>query len=264
MTIKMYSLQPNSIEDLSRDPLPMVLSTWHGNRLALPATGTHFGYVFQGHPKLSHHGDTESYTLHPGMYFSLPGAGQIGREANSPDDPGHSSGIVVTRLAHHGVFSLGGPIESTGRFAYINEGTNSLLIPPTYRGDPCLHALFFPPYVDQTLHTHPSYRIGIVVSGNGECETPDGIMALVPGTGLVIPTNDSHKFRTGASPLAMVMFHPDSDIGFTHQHNPMLNRTFVAGVSAAQLPELQTKLSAQQEKAIAVGADDPNTGNATP
>ncbi len=167
------------------------------------------------------------------MYFCLPGAGKIDGE--------DSSGIVFTCLNFNGMFSLGGPIEPTGRLAYINGGTNSLLIPPLVLGDPCLNAMYFPAGINQTLHTHPSFRLGIVVAGSGSFETPETEICVEAGTIFIIPADCLHKFRTGESLLTVVVMHPDSDTGFTHQNNPMLNRTMVEGVSAANLPQIQTK-----------------------
>jgi AraC-like ligand binding domain len=175
-----------------------------------------------------------SYGLHPGMYFSLPHPGHLQGE--------QSSGIVITSLNYQGMFSLGGVIEAIGRFAYIDGGTTTLLIPPVILGDPCLHALYFPSDRHQTMHTHPSYRVGLILEGSGEAETPEGVIALQPGTVFVIPAHHRHKFRTTQNKLTFVVFHPDSDTGFTHRNHPMLNRTLIEGVSAAKLPELHTPL----------------------
>lgn len=234
MTLKTYSLQQNTI-DLSQDVFPAILRIWQDHPLELPAGGTHFGYVYQGQPRLSRQADVEAYRLRSGMYFCLPGEGRIEGE--------NSSGIVVTRLNYQGMFSLGGPIEPIGRFAYIDGGTNSLLIQPIMLGDPCLNAMYFPKEVDQTLHTHPSYRIGIVVAGRGELETLETVMNIELGMIFLIPADSLHKFRTIDSNLTVVVFHPDSDTGFTRRDNPMLKRTMVDGVSAAELPQIQTKVS---------------------
>jgi AraC-like ligand binding domain len=233
MRPKTYLLKRDIIEDLSQDRFPATLQTWQHSFLQLSPTGTHFGYVYQGHPLLSRHVGEETYRLHPGMYFCLPGEGRIDGET--------SSGIVFTCLNFDGMFNLGGPIESTGRLAYINGGTSSLLVPPLILGDPCLNAMYFPANTDQTLHTHPSYRLGIVVAGSGSFETPETEIAVEAGTGFLIPADCMHKFRTLQSPLAIVVLHPDSDTGFTHKDNPMLKRTMVEGVSAAELPQIQTK-----------------------
>ena len=202
------------------------------------------GFVYQGNPRLirqpkkaSHTLQTkskvESYTLHPGMYFCLPNGGSIA---------GESSGMVISYCNYQGMFTIGGAIESTGRFAYIDGGTNSLLIPPIISGDPCLNALYFPSAVNQTFHTHPSYRIGLVVAGKGEIITPQTTEILAPGTLFFISTNCLHKFRTSNHNLTIVVFHPDSNMGFTHRNNPMLKRTMVDGISAAEIPQIQTKL----------------------
>lgn len=234
MSLQVYPLQSNVIEALSQDVFPARFSLWQGNSLQLPATGTHFGFVYRGHPLLSRQRENKSYSLQRGMYFCLPEAGSVGGE--------HSAGIVITRPDCRGMFTLGGPIEATGRFAYIDGGTNSLLIPPVALGDPCLNAIYFPSEVDQTLHTHPSYRIGIVVAGSGIIEAPRTANSLEPGNVFLIPANLSHKFCTGKNSLTMVIFHPDSDAGFTHRDNPMLSRTVVNGISAADLPQIQTTL----------------------
>jgi quercetin dioxygenase-like cupin family protein len=233
MSFKTYSLLQGTIADFSQDVHPAIVTAWDRGCLKLSNQGTHFGFVYEGHPIL-HRNAQETYTLHPGMYFSLPSAGSIDGET--------SSGIVITHLKFQGTFSIGGPIELAGRFAYIDGGTNSLLIPPLYQGDPSFYSLYFPPDVDQTLHTHTSYRVGAIVQGSGVCETPDGITDLNPGIIFFIPSDYPHKFRTSEDSLTLVVFHPDSDTGFTHEDNPMLRRTMVNGISAAQLPDLHTKL----------------------
>jgi Cupin domain len=234
MSVKIYALDRPLIEDLSHRPQPVLLRAWQDNVLDLTEHGTHIGFVYRGCPHLEREAGQQRFGLYPGMYFCMPHQGRIGGP--------NSAGIVITCLNFQGMFSLGGPIETTGRFTYINGGISSLLIPPISLGDPCLNALYFPPHQDQTLHTHPSDRIGIVVDGCGECETPEGIFSFKPGVIFWIPSDQPHKFRTADEPLTLVVFHPDSDVGFTHQNNPMLNRTFVEGVSASQLPQIQTQL----------------------
>lgn len=210
----------------------LTLHTWQGDGLKLADHHTHWGFVYQGNPQFYRRQYQQAFTLYPLMYFCLPGSGCIGGR--------NSSGLVISCPQVNGMFSLGGPVESAGRFAYIDGGTNSLLIPPNRLGDPCLNALYFPPGCDQTLHTHPSYRIGIVLEGEGEAETPHTTLKLRPGIIFKIPPNGLHKFRTKNTAISLVVFHPDSDVGFTHRNNPMLNRTMVDGVSAAKIPEIHT------------------------
>lgn len=233
MTLSIYPLRQQII-DLSRDRFPATFRIWQGNSLKLPADGTHFGYVYQGQPVLSRQAGADAYKLRSGMYFCLPGGGELEGQ--------DSSGILITRFNYQGMFNLGGPIEPTGRFAYINGGMNSLLIPPIMRGDPCLNAMYFPPNTDQTLHTHPSYRIGIIVAGSSELENQQTTVTLKPGMSFLIPADSLHKFRTAESHLEVVVFHPDSDTGFTHRDNPMLRRTLIDDISAAELPDIQTQV----------------------
>ena len=213
MGFKIYSIQPELSQRFEDNSA--TLKTWQNNSLQLAPEETHFGFVYQGNPTLSK-SNGESYHLHPGMYFCLPNSGKIGGL--------DSSGIIISCFQYQEMFSLGGAIEERGRFAYIDGGTNSLLIPPVMLGDPCLNALYFPSGIDQTMHTHPSDRIGIVVTGKCEIETQAGVRTLHPGDIFAIETNYVHKFRTHTDSLTIVVFHPDSDTGFTHHNNPMLEK----------------------------------------
>ncbi|MGB3534220.1 MAG: AraC family ligand binding domain-containing protein [Microcoleaceae cyanobacterium] len=91
------------------------------------------------------------------------------------------------------------------------------------------------------MHTHPSYRIGIIVEGSVEIETPKTSTHIESGSIFLIPANSLHKFNIHQQGLTAVMFHPDSNTGYTHQNNPMLKRTIVNGESAANLSEIQTQ-----------------------
>lgn len=227
-----FPLAQGRLAEVGPAAMASVLQAWRGAPLALADEGTHFGFVWQGRARLQC--DAGEFTIGPGMYFSLPGAGSI-------EGPG--SGAVFTRIGLHGVFSLGGPIEQTGRLRYIDGCTDSLLVPPVRRGDACLNALYFPPGINQTEHTHPSARLGLVVSGRGTCLTPAENFALEPGLAFVIPSDARHRFRTGRAPMVVVAYHPDSDFGPTHEAHPMINRTIVDGISAAALVELHTRAS---------------------
>lgn len=228
-----YPLQQNDI-DLTADSFPAIVKIWQGNGCEFPANATQFGYIYAGSCLLLPQKTDQSYNLHSGMYFCLPGGGKL---------VGNSSGIAIALLNYQGALNVGGTIEPTGRLGYINGGTNSLLIAPVVGGDPCFNAMYFPPGVDQVLHTHPSYRVGMVVSGSGELENQKMAIALTPGMTFFIAADSLHKFRTFDSNLTVVVFHPDSDRGFTNGDNPMLKRTIVNGVSASELPDIQTKLT---------------------
>lgn len=195
---------------------------------------TYYGFVQRGSVELITR--SGSFRIHEGMYFCAPDAIEV-----KPGMDG-GSGIIVTRHAYKGMFSLGGPIEPTGRLRYIDGCTDSLLIPPTVHGDACLNHLHFPAGIDQTAHTHPTARIGIVVRGQGECETNGGeILPLKPGRAFVLHPEGLHKFRTGNTTMDVIAFHPDSDTGPQHDDHPMVNRTIVQGVSAKDIKEIRTQ-----------------------
>lgn len=194
------------------------------------AGGTHFIYAYEGKCKIRLPGLRESeperiYVLQPGMYACVPGAVEV-----------ETIGLaaVMSRVNYHGYFLLGGPVEWKGRMRYIDGCTDSLLIPPVMMGDPCLNLLWFPSGIDQTLHTHPSARIGVVLSGRGKCRLPEGEIELHPGVLFNIRPDGVHAFSTPyGEEMRVLAFHPDSDFGPTHEEHPMLNRTIIDGVSAA-------------------------------
>jgi len=209
-----------------------ILHTWSDRDLKLTDVGTHFGYVFTGTPQLIR-AEGLVYPLVPGMYFSLSKSGTISGK--------NASGFVITQLDFARTFTLGGPIEHPGEFAYIDGGRSDILLPPIQRGDPGLHALYFPPGVDQTMHDHPSDRIGLVLAGSGSCLSEEREYKFSPGVVMRIPQGIKHKFMTDERGLSLVMFHPDSNIGFSNTNHPMLVQTYVNGVSAAHLPQLHTQ-----------------------
>ncbi len=209
---------------------PSTLSAWDHDGIRLEQDGTHFGYVHTGQIRL----ECESgfFEAGPGMYFCVPGAGRV--------IGGASRGVVITRHDCRGFFQLGGPVEHEGRLRYIDGCSDSLLIPPVVCGDPCLNLLYIPAGTDQTEHTHPSLRAGLIVSGRGVCRTPDGCASLKPGAVFVIPAETRHSFHTDEDELRVIAWHPDSDTGPGHDDHPMVNRTIVNGVSASRIPEIRT------------------------
>jgi len=194
---------------------PGSLHCWTQRDLELPDGGTHFIFVIAGTATL--HYLKTTFTLHLGMYAAVPDSCRIegGR------------GITVTRLGYQGLFHLGGPIEERGRLQYIDGCTDSLLIPPVCWGDPCLNLLHIPAHTNQSQHTHPSHRIGVIVSGHGHCITPAEKIALTPGQVFVIPTDSQHSFHTESEALRVIAYHPESDFGPTDQTHPMVNKTIL-------------------------------------
>jgi quercetin dioxygenase-like cupin family protein len=225
-----YPLAHGLLADLRDDAYPTRLWGLSDQPLELPAGATHFGYVHDGTLTLEH--ASGEFKLRAGMYFSAPGQATV---------RGNGRGIAISRLDYAGFFQIGGPVEQRGRLKYIDGCTDSLLIPPVMMGDACFNLLYFPPGVDQTQHTHPSMRVGMVIRGEGECFTPHGTIALIPGRVFIIHAEGPHGFRTRGSDMAVVAYHPDSDFGPTHETHPMINRTIVDGVSASQIAEIRTK-----------------------
>jgi len=230
------------LADFSDDEFPTCAYGWghDGNDLELSDDSTQFGFVIEGTPVLTAQqgGYGHEFQLGPSMYFSVPGAMSIRG----------GSGIVISRLGYHGTFMIGGPIEERGRLRYIDGCSDSLLIPPVLKGDPCLNHLHFPTRIVQTRHTHPSMRIGVVARGRGRCVVPanadgsgeDVTIPLVPGQIFIIPTNGQHSFFTDDDTMDVIAYHPDSDTGPDHDDHPMVNRTLVQGVSAAGMQSIRT------------------------
>lgn len=169
-------------------------------------------------------------------------------------------GIIIEKLNHKVMFMMGGPIEEIGRLNYIDGCTDSLLIPPVIKGDSCFNHLHFPAGIDQTPHTHPSIRTGLIARGSGWCITPWGSIPLKAGdVFLILPDQrdekgkqktikfegitqiiGTHSFRTDKDTMDVIAYHPDSDFGPEHQFHPMINRTIVDGVSASDLEDVQS------------------------
>jgi len=230
-----FQFTTGKLADLDRK-FPSYLSAWDRRGLDIYDSGsTHFGYVHEGDAVLRFEGMV--FRLKPGMYFAVPGPCSI--------DGGR--GIAVSREGYRGMFVLGGPAEQRGRLRYIDGCTDSLLIPPVMLGDPCLNLLYFPPGIDQTAHTHPSDRIGMIMSGRGRCHFWDGgeherTIDLEAGMIFCIHAEGMHKFSTPyGEEMRVLAYHPDSDFGPTHEEHPMLNRTIVNGVSARFIDAIRTR-----------------------
>jgi|MDTC01.2.fsa_nt_gb hypothetical protein len=263
-----YELTHDVLADMTDDQHPTILRGMVNDRWELEDNGTHMGYILEGTAILIDNKTNVNIELQTGMYFQLPNDGSVNINGR---------GIVITRINYNGLFKVGGPIEDKGRMKYIDGCTDTLLLDPVLLGDPCLNGLYFIPNILQTQHTHPSMRVGIVVQGRGECIVPKtGVMTeedskymqgidakdrdqtekfnelfdrieLKVGTTFVIPTDSWHSFRTFAdkegkeTTMTVIAYHPDSDFGPTHEDHPMINRTWVDGVSANEIKDIQTK-----------------------
>lgn len=187
---------------------------WGGEPLLLPAGATGYGMVTTGESQLRD-AATGPFPLNAGMFFVLPDGGEIGG----------GCGLVVALSGYRGLRQIGGPLEVNGRLRYIDGCADTLLVCPPRLGEPCLNHLHIPPRTDQTPHTHPSARIGVILRGSGECRTPDGVYPLRPGLGWYIPPGCVHSFFTREEALDVIAWHPDSDFGPRDDDHPMINRT---------------------------------------
>jgi quercetin dioxygenase-like cupin family protein len=207
---------------------PTAVHAWRNDELNFAEGGTHFGFVQSGDAVLRT--KAGEFSLRDKMYFCVPDEFSIAG----------GCGLVVTRLNFRGMFTVGGALEATGRLRYIDGCTDTLLVAPPLLGDPCLNALYFPENIRQTPHTHPSVRVGLIVAGAGECLTAEGAFPLRAGQAFVIAPETLHSFNTGERAMTVVAYHPDSDFGATHDDHPMINRTMIDGVSAANLTTIRT------------------------
>ncbi len=215
--------------DYTGNDFPTRLHAWTEPSNFDTEGSTYYGYVFEGNTTVI--SGKNSYQLSARQYFCF----------NEPVTLIGGRGIVIERINYRGMNSLGGPVENWGRLKYIDGCTDSLLIAPVKMGDPCLNALFFPENIDQTAHTHPSMRVGMVIEGEGSCVTPEAEYDLVPGKIFIIHPEGTHRFRTRAGArLTVIAYHPDSDFGPQDEDHPMINRTIVDGVSAAKIAEIRT------------------------
>jgi quercetin dioxygenase-like cupin family protein len=119
-----------------------------------------------------------------------------------------------------------------GQLSYIDGCSNSNLIDPPRNGDPCINYLYFPPGIDQTWHTHPSVRIGYVLSGQGYACLKYGDkeeeLSLELGKIFVLHRHVKHRFRTnGDQHMSLMVYHPDSEDGPRDENNPMKSRTYI-------------------------------------
>ncbi len=205
---------------------PTTVSKVENQTITIKANTTAYIFVLAGNALV------ESSSLSLPLHFSISVPGPDTVYING-------SAMVVVSEHQHGMFTAS-QLETYGRLKYIDGCHDSLLIPPTRFGEPCLNALYFPPGIEQTAHTHPSLRAGCVVSGEGRCITEQGITPLVPGTVFLLSEDTKHHFVTLDQAMVVVAYHPDSDFGPKDEDHPMVNRTFVNGIAANAIAEIRT------------------------
>lgn len=220
-----------------------VVAVEHGTfRMRDQEKYTHFGVVISGSAVISY-SSIPPREIHAGEYFCI----RDDSFSLSVEFP-TSKCLVFSIKGYDGMNSVGGPLQSYARYKYLGGGFNSVLVHPVKAGDPALHHLLMPANTDQSkdilpngkesgFHTHPSLRVGIILSGSGECVVPGlAPVKLSKGKVFIIPTNCKHYFRTSLEDLHIIVFHPDSESGMTDENNLMRGNTFVGGLSAKHIP----------------------------
>jgi len=175
--------------------------------------------------------------VQPGQWFQCPG--------NITFDVPHGGRVMLVQRVGFDAMVAQGTVEKRGRLKYINGCHDTILCGPIKADYPVINTLHMPNGINQTMHTHPSTRVGFIIDGGADAETPAGRHPLRKGTIFFMPTNGRHKFRTDMddkTTMRLVAFHPESGgIGPQDENHIMLNRTVVDGKGADQHPDIQTK-----------------------
>jgi len=115
-----------------------------------------------------------------------------------------------------------------GNLSYMDGGTNTTAVNPGRLGDPVINYVHFPAGMHQTLHTHPSHRVGMVLKGRGNVELDDSEFPLQQGDVFFMQRNVLHNFTCPHNEdVVLFVFAPDSGTGPTDEVNPLKIRTYV-------------------------------------
>lgn len=204
--------------DASMAMYPTTLSTHARGTSSYPEnTSSYYGIVLEGRVELRREG-LPALSLTGGMYFAAPGPFEL---------EGEGDVVVIRRLGYRSLFTVGGPVEAKGRLTYIDNCSTSIIVPPARIGDPVFNLLVFPPNTEQTMHIHPTLRMGVVLQGHGQCITPKNPpQPLQTKTVFYLEENQAHCFYSKEEKLVIIAFHPDSDVGPSDENHPMLSRTY--------------------------------------
>ena len=115
-----------------------------------------------------------------------------------------------------------------GNLSYMDGGTNTTAVNPGRLGDPVINYVHFPAGMQQTLHTHPSHRVGMILKGRGLVELDNSEFPLEPGDVFFMQRNVLHNFMCPYNEdVVLFVFAPDSGTGPTDEVNPLKIRTYV-------------------------------------
>lgn len=142
----------------------------------------------------------------------------------------NSSAVVIEYLGLH-LLESRYYVQDTlgmGNLSYMDGGTNTTAVNPGRLGDPVINYVHFPAGMYQTLHTHPSHRIGMVLKGHGSVELDDSEFPLTQGDVFFMQRNVLHNFTCPYDEdVVLFVFAPDSGTGPTDEVNPLKIRTYV-------------------------------------
>jgi len=179
---------------------------------------TYYGYCFG---KVEIEINKKRFELEEGDFFSIPC-----NEHEIEFKAVQSKVFVVSRLGYKGQFVIG-KVEEIGRLSYIDGCSDSMLVYPPRFGDPSISHLHFPPNITQSFHTHPSIRVGVVISGNGFASLDGYELPLTAGSMFCLNEQEFHRFRTEGEHMNIIAYHPDGEWGPTDENHTMLNRTYL-------------------------------------
>lgn len=120
-------------------------------------------------------------------------------------------------------------ILAQGNLSYIDGGTNTTAVNPGRLGDPVINYVHFPAGMTQTLHTHPSHRVGMVLKGLGQIELDNNeLFDVREGEVFFMQRNVLHNFMCPfGQDVVLFVFAPDSGTGPTDEVNPLKIRTYI-------------------------------------
>jgi quercetin dioxygenase-like cupin family protein len=116
-----------------------------------------------------------------------------------------------------------------GNLSYMDGGTNTTAVNPGRLGDPVINYVHFPAGMYQTLHTHPSHRVGMILKGRGQIELDNQqFFEVREGEVFFMNRNVLHNFMCPYDQdVVLFVFAPDSGTGPTDEVNPLKIRTYV-------------------------------------
>lgn len=193
-----HGLEQVATFDFSEGPHPMLMAISEGKPTVLDPVSGHYVIIFSGEFRVTLDGQTHS--LRKEWFGSFPGAARI---------QGEGRALIFSSIGYRCATLISGPAEEFGRLRHIDGSTSSPLLLPAVSGEPSLNLLHLPRGTFRTMRARPSLRAGLVLSGHGRCETPDGLLGLRPGTAFFIPPDVRHSFQSREEALRIALYQPN-------------------------------------------------------